>query len=125
MAIKPGAGRDGIIGGTRSLDCREIGGELCHFVHVVRPTCWRWRAPHKTSHSNAGPRAFAYKKKIARRDMFGSTAQERNGVLERSNFHARVPGYCRRLVERWTGELGEENYAGQPGQRLAFLVMQA
>jgi molybdopterin molybdotransferase len=126
MAIKPGRPvAMGIIGGTPfiGLPGNPVA-SFVTFVHVVRPTVLAL-AGASQAHLVPMPvrAAFAYKKKIARREYVRvSLRKAPDGVLEVTKFPREGAGLLSSLVDTdGLVELGEEITQVEPGQAVGFL----
>ena len=126
MAIKPGRPvAMGIIGGTPfiGLPGNPVA-SFVTFVHVVRPTVLAL-AGATQQHLIPMPvrAAFAYKKKIARREYVRvNLRKNENGVLEAVKFPREGAGLLSSLVDTdGLVELGEEITLVEPGQTVGFL----
>jgi molybdopterin molybdotransferase len=126
MAIKPGRPvAMGIIGGTPfiGLPGNPVA-SFVTFVHVVRPTVLAL-AGATQQHLIPMPvrAAFAYKKKIARREYVRvNLRRDENGVLEAVKFPREGAGLLSSLVDTdGLVELGEEITLVEPGQTVGFL----
>ncbi len=126
MAIKPGRPvAMGIIGGTPfiGLPGNPVA-SFVTFVHVVRPTVLAL-AGATQQHLIPMPvrAAFAYKKKIARREYVRVNLRKgENGVLEAVKFPREGAGLLSSLVDTdGLVELGEEITLVEPGQTVGFL----
>jgi molybdopterin molybdotransferase len=126
MAIKPGRPvAMGIIGGTPfiGLPGNPVA-SFVTFVHVVRPTVLAL-AGATQQHLIPMPvrAAFAYKKKIARREYVRVNLRSgENGVLEAVKFPREGAGLLSSLVDTdGLVELGEEITLIEPGQTVGFL----
>jgi molybdopterin molybdotransferase len=126
MAIKPGRPvAMGIIGGTPfiGLPGNPVA-SFVTFVHVVRPTVLAL-AGASQQHLVPMPvrAAFAYKKKIARREYVRvSLRQAPDGVLEVTKFPREGAGLLSSLVDTdGLVELGEVITQVEPGQTVGFL----
>ena len=126
MAIKPGRPvAMGIIGGTPfiGLPGNPVA-SFVTFVHVVRPTVLAL-AGATQQHLIPMPvrAAFAYKKKIARREYVRVNLRRgENGVLEAVKFPREGAGLLSSLVDTdGLVELGEEITLVEPGQTVGFL----
>jgi len=126
MAIKPGRPvAMGIIGGTPfiGLPGNPVA-SFVTFVHVVRPTVL---ALAGATQQNLVPMpvraAFAYRKKIARREYVRVTLRKApDGALEVTKFPREGAGLLSSLVDTdGLVELGEEITQVQPGQTVGFL----
>jgi molybdopterin molybdotransferase len=126
MAIKPGRPvAMGIIGGTPliGLPGNPVA-SFVTFVHVVRPTVLAL-AGATQAHLVPMPvrAAFAYKKKIARREYVRvSLRQAPDGMLEVTKFPREGAGLLSSLVDTdGLVELGEAITQVEPGQTVGFL----
>ena len=126
MAIKPGRPvAMGIIGGTPfiGLPGNPVA-SFVTFVHVVRPTVLAL-AGATQQHLIPMPvrAAFAYKKKIARREYVRvNLRKNENGVLEAVKFPREGAGLLSSLVDTdGLVELGEQITLVEPGQTVGFL----
>src|SRR6202171_2444404 len=126
MAIKPGRPvAMGIIGGTPfiGLPGNPVA-SFVTFVHVVRPTVLAL-AGAKQQHLVPMPVrvAFAYGKKIARREYVRVTLRKReDGGLEAVKFPREGAGLLSSLVDTdGLVELGEQVILVEPGQTVGFL----
>jgi molybdopterin molybdotransferase len=126
MAIKPGRPvAMGIIAGTPfiGLPGNPVA-SFVTFVHVVRPTVLAL-AGAAQAHPVPMPvrAAFAYKKKIARREYVRvSLHKAPDGVLEVTKFPREGAGLLSSLVDTdGLVELGEEITQVEPGQTVGFL----
>jgi molybdopterin molybdotransferase len=126
MAIKPGRPiAMGIIGGTPliGLPGNPVA-SFVTFVHVVRPTVLALAGalPQKLIPLPARA-AFAYRKKIARREYVRVTLRRaQDGVLEAAKFPREGAGLLSSLVETdGLVELGEDITRVEPGQTVGFL----
>lgn len=127
MAIKPGRPvAMGIIGGTPfiGLPGNPVA-SFVTFVHVVRPTILALAGamqPHLIPMPVRA--AFAYKKKIARREYVRvNLRRTTDGVLEAVKFPREGAGLLSSLVETdGLVELGEEITCVEPGQMVGFLA---
>jgi molybdopterin molybdotransferase len=126
MAIKPGRPvAMGIIGGTPfiGLPGNPVA-SFVTFVHVVRPTVLAL-AGATQQHLIPMPvrAAFAYKKKIARREYVRVNLRRgENGVLEAVKFPREGAGLLSSLVDTdGLVELGEQITLVEPGQTVGFL----
>jgi molybdopterin molybdotransferase len=126
MAIKPGRPvAMGIIAGTPfiGLPGNPVA-SFVTFVHVVRPTVLAL-AGASQAHPVPMPvrAAFAYKKKIARREYVRvSLRKAPDGVLEVTKFPREGAGLLSSLVDTdGLVELGEEITQVEPGQTVGFL----
>jgi molybdopterin molybdotransferase len=126
MAIKPGRPvAMGVIGGTPliGLPGNPVA-SFVTFVHVVRPTVLALmgaaRAPLVPMPVRA---AFAYKKKIGRREYVRVTLRKADdGVLEVTKFPREGAGLLSSLVDTdGLVELGEAVNQVEPGQMVGFL----
>jgi len=127
MAIKPGRPvAMGIIGGTPfiGLPGNPVA-SFVTFVHVVRPTVLAL-AGATQQHLIPMPvrAAFAYKKKIARREYVRVNLRKgENGVLEAVKFPREGAGLLSSLVDTdGLVELGEQITLVEPGQTVGFLA---
>ena len=126
MAIKPGRpGAMGIIGGTPfiGLPGNPVA-SFVTFVHVVRPTVLALAGASQHPLVPMPVRAaFAYKKKIARREYVRVTLRKAaDGALEATKFPREGAGLLSSLVETdGLVELGEAVTAIEPGQVVGFL----
>ncbi len=126
MAIKPGRPvAMGIIGGTPfiGLPGNPVA-SFVTFVHVVRPTVLALAGALPQPIVPMPVRAaFAYRKKIARREYVRVTLrQETDGVLEATKFPREGAGLLSSLVDTdGLVELGEELTQVEPGQTVGFL----
>jgi molybdopterin molybdotransferase len=127
MAIKPGRPvAMGIIGGTPfiGLPGNPVA-SFVTFVHVVRPTVLALAGATQRPLIPMPVRAaFAYKKKIARREYVRVNLRKTdNGVLEAIKFPREGAGLLSSLVDTdGLVELGEEITQVQPGQTVGFLA---
>jgi molybdopterin molybdotransferase len=126
MAIKPGRPvAMGIIGGTPFIGLP--GNPVASFVtfaHVVRPTVLALAGALQQNPVPMPVRAaFAYKKKIARREYVRVTLRKgTDGALEAAKFPREGAGLLSSLVETdGLVELGEEVTRVEPGQTVGFL----
>jgi molybdopterin molybdotransferase len=126
MAIKPGRPvAMGIIGGTPfiGLPGNPVA-SFVTFVHVVRPTVLALAGATPQPLVPMPVRsAFAYKKKIARREYVRVTLRKGDdGVLEAVKFPREGAGLLSSLVDTdGLVELGEEITKVEPGQIVGFL----
>ena len=126
MAIKPGRPvAMGIIGGTPfiGLPGNPVA-SFVTFVHVVRPTVLALAGATPQPIVPMPVRAaFAYKKKIARREYVRvSLSRATDGVLEATKFPREGAGLLSSLVETdGLVELGEDITEVKPGQAVGFL----
>lgn len=126
MAIKPGRPvAMGIIGGTPfiGLPGNPVA-SFVTFVHVVRPTVLALAgATHQPLVPMPVRSAFAYKKKIARREYVRVVLRRGDdGVLEVTKFPREGAGLLSSLVDTdGLVELGEEVTQVEPGQTVGFL----
>jgi molybdopterin molybdotransferase len=126
MAIKPGRPvAMGIIGGTPfiGLPGNPVA-SFVTFVHVVRPTVLALAGATQQPIVPMPVRAaFAYKKKIARREYVrASLRRATDGVLEATKFPREGAGLLSSLVDTdGLVELGEEITKVEPGQTVGFL----
>ncbi len=126
MAIKPGRPvAMGIIGGTPfiGLPGNPVA-SFVTFVHVVRPTVLALAGATQQPLIPMPVRAaFAYKKKIARREYVRVTLRKADdGALEVTKFPREGAGLLSSLVDTdGLVELGEEITQVQPGQIVGFL----
>jgi molybdopterin molybdotransferase len=126
MAIKPGRPvAMGIIGGTPliGLPGNPVA-SFVTFVHVVRPTVLALAGATQQPLVPMPVRAaFAYKKKIARREYVRVTLRKaRDGVLEVTKFPREGAGLLSSLVDTdGLVDLGEEITQVEPGQMVGFL----
>ena len=126
MAIKPGRPvAMGIIGGTPfiGLPGNPVA-SFVTFVHVVRPTVLALAGATPQPLLPMPVRsAFAYKKKIGRREYVRVTLRKGDdGVLEASKFPREGAGLLSSLVDTdGLVELGEEITQVEPGQTVGFL----
>ena len=126
MAIKPGRPvAMGIIGGTPfiGLPGNPVA-SFVTFVHVVRPTVLALAGAIQQPLVPMPVRAaFAYKKKIARREYVRVVLRKAaDGVLEATKFPREGAGMLSSLVDTdGLVELGEEITLVQPGQTVGFL----
>ncbi len=126
MAIKPGRPvAMGIIGGTPfiGLPGNPVA-SFVTFVHVVRPTVLALAGATQQPLIPMPVRAaFAYKKKIARREYVRvSLRKADDGVLEVTKFPREGAGLLSSLVDTdGLVELAEEITQVQPGQTVGFL----
>jgi len=126
MAIKPGRPvAMGIIGGTPfiGLPGNPVA-SFVTFVHVVRPTVLALAGAGLHPLVPMPVRAaFAYKKKIARREYVRVTLRKAaDGALEATKFPREGAGLLSSLVETdGLVELGEAVTAVEPGQVVGFL----
>ncbi|WP_029587270.1 gephyrin-like molybdotransferase Glp [Bradyrhizobium sp. URHD0069] len=127
IAIKPGRPvAMGIIGGTPfiGLPGNPVA-SFVTFVHVVRPTVLALAGATQRPLIPMPVRAaFAYKKKIARREYVRvSLRKTDDGVLEAVKFPREGAGLLSSLVDTdGLVELGEEITQVQPGQTVGFLA---
>jgi molybdopterin molybdotransferase len=126
MAIKPGRPvAMGIIDGTPliGLPGNPVA-SFVTFVHVVRPTVLALAGalPQKLIPLSVRA-AFAYRKKIARREYVRVTLRRaEDGVLEAAKFPREGAGLLSSLVETdGLVELGEDITRVEPGQTVGFL----
>ena len=126
MAIKPGRPvAMGIIGGTPfiGLPGNPVA-SFVTFVHVVRPTVLALAGATQQRIVPMPVRAaFAYRKKIARREYVRVTLrQATDGALEAAKFPREGAGLLSSLVDTdGLVELGEEITQVEPGQTVGFL----
>ena len=126
MAIKPGRPvAMGIIGGTPfiGLPGNPVA-SFVTFVHVVRPTVLALAGAMQQPVVPMPVRAaFAYKKKIARREYVRvSLRRATDGALEATKFPREGAGLLSSLVDTdGLVELGEEITLVEPGQTVGFL----
>ncbi len=126
MAIKPGRPvAMGIIGGTPliGLPGNPVA-SFVTFVHVVRPTVLALTGATQQPLLPMSVRsAFAYKKKIGRREYVRVTLRKGDGgVLEANKFPREGAGLLSSLVDTdGLVELGEEITQVEPGQMVGFL----
>jgi molybdopterin molybdotransferase len=126
MAIKPGRPvAMGIIGGTPliGLPGNPVA-SFVTFVHVVRPTVLALAGATQQPLVPMPVRAaFAYKKKIDRREYVRVTLHKaRDGVLEVTKFPREGAGLLSSLVDTdGLVELGEEITQVEPGRMVGFL----
>jgi molybdopterin molybdotransferase len=126
MAIKPGRPvAMGIIGGTPliGLPGNPVA-SFVTFVHVVRPTVLALAGATQQPLVPMPVRAaFAYRKKIARREYVRvSLRKARDGLLEVTKFPREGAGLLSSLVDTdGLVELGEEITQVEPGQTVGFL----
>ena len=126
MAIKPGRPvAMGIIGGTPfiGLPGNPVA-SFVTFVHVVRPTVLALAGAMQQNLVPMPVRAaFAYRKKIARREYVRVTLRKApDGALEVTKFPREGAGLLSSLVDTdGLVELGEEITQVQPGQTVGFL----
>jgi molybdopterin molybdotransferase len=126
MAIKPGRPvAMGIIGGTPliGLPGNPVA-SFVTFVHVVRPTVLALSGAAQQILVPMPVRAaFAYKKKIARREYVRVNLRKApDGVLEVTKFPREGAGLLSSLVDTdGLVELGEEITQVQPGETVGFL----
>jgi molybdopterin molybdotransferase len=126
MAIKPGRPvAMGIVGGTPfiGLPGNPVA-SFVTFVHVVRPTILALAGALQQSLIPMPVRAaFAYKKKIARREYVRvSLRRGADGALEAIKFPREGAGLLSSLVETdGLVELGEDMTRVEPGQIVGFL----
>ena len=126
MAIKPGRPvAMGIIGGTPfiGLPGNPVA-SFVTFVHVVRPTVLALAgATQQTLIPMPVRAAFAYKKKIGRREYVRVVLRKGDGgVLEATKFPREGAGLLSSLVDTdGLVELGEEIAEVEPGQSVGFL----
>jgi len=126
MAIKPGRPvAMGIIGGTPliGLPGNPVA-SFVTFVHVVRPTVLALAGAIQQPLVPMPVRAaFAYKKKIARREYVRvSLRKAADGVLEVTKFPREGAGLLSSLVDTdGLVELGEDITQVEPGQTVGFL----
>jgi len=127
MAIKPGRPvAMGIIGGTPfiGLPGNPVA-SFVTFVHVVRPTVLALAGAMQQPLVPMPVRAaFAYKKKIARREYVRVNLRKApDGVLEAAKFPREGAGLLSSLVDTdGLVELGEDVTEVQPGQTVGFLA---
>jgi molybdopterin molybdotransferase len=127
MAIKPGRPvAMGIIDGTPfiGLPGNPVA-SFVTFVHVVRPTVLALAGALQQNPVPLPVRAaFAYKKKIARREYVRVTLRKgADGALEAVKFPREGAGLLSSLVETdGLVELGEEVTRVEPGQMVGFLA---
>jgi molybdopterin molybdotransferase len=126
MAIKPGRPvAMGIIGGTPFIGLP--GNPVASFVtfaHVVRPTILALSGARQQKLVPMPVRAaFAYKKKIARREYVRVTLRKAgDGALEAIKFPREGAGLLSSLIDTdGLVELGEEITLVEPGQTVGFL----
>ena len=126
MAIKPGRPvAMGIIGGTPfiGLPGNPVA-SFVTFVHVVRPTILALAGAAQAPLVPMPVRAaFAYRKKIGRREYVRVTLRNGDdGALEATKFPREGAGLLSSLVDTdGLVELGEETTQVQPGQTVGFL----
>ena len=126
MAIKPGRPvAMGIIGGTPfiGLPGNPVA-SFVTFIHLVRPTVLALAGATPQPIVPMPERAaFAYKKKIARREYVrASLRRATDGVLEATKFPREGAGLLSSLVDTdGLVELGEEITLVEPGQTVGFL----
>jgi molybdopterin molybdotransferase len=126
MAIKPGRPvAMGIIGGTPfiGLPGNPVA-SFVTFVHVVRPTVLALAGATQQKLVPMPVRAaFAYRKKIARREYVRVTLlKATDGMLEATKFPREGAGLLSSLVDTdGLVELGEEITQVEPGQTVGFL----
>jgi molybdopterin molybdotransferase len=126
MAIKPGRPvAMGIIGGTPliGLPGNPVA-SFVTFVHVVRPTVLALSGATQAPLVPMPVRAaFAYKKKIARREYVRVNLRRAgDGVLEATKFPREGAGLLSSLVDTdGLVELGEQVTQVQPGETVGFL----
>jgi molybdopterin molybdotransferase len=126
MAIKPGRPvAMGIIGGTPfiGLPGNPVA-SFVTFVHVVRPTVLALAGALQQNPVPVPVRAaFAYNKKIARREYVRVTLRKgADGALEAAKFPREGAGLLSSLVETdGLVELGEQVTRVEPGQTVGFL----
>jgi molybdopterin molybdotransferase len=126
MAIKPGRPvAMGIIGGTPfiGLPGNPVA-SFVTFVHVVRPTVLALAGALQQNPVPVPVRAaFAYRKKIARREYVRVTLRKgADGALEAAKFPREGAGLLSSLVETdGLVELGEDTTRVEPGQTVGFL----
>ena len=126
MAIKPGRPvAMGIISGTPfiGLPGNPVA-SFVTFVHVVRPTVLALAGATQQRIVPMPVRAaFAYRKKIARREYVRVTLrQATDGILEAAKFPREGAGLLSSLVDTdGLVELGEELTQVEPGQTVGFL----
>jgi molybdopterin molybdotransferase len=126
MAIKPGRPvAMGIIGGTPfiGLPGNPVA-SFVTFIHLVRPTVLALAGATPQPIVPMPVRAaFAYKKKIARREYVrASLRRATDGVLEATKFPREGAGLLSSLVDTdGLVELGEEITLVEPGQTVGFL----
>ena len=126
MAIKPGRPvAMGIIGGTPfiGLPGNPVA-SFVTFVHVVRPTVLALAGATQQRIVPIPVRAaFAYRKKIARREYVRVTLRRAtDGMLEATKFPREGAGLLSSLVDTdGLVELGEEITQVEPGQAVGFL----
>jgi molybdopterin molybdotransferase len=126
MAIKPGRPvAMGIIGGTPfiGLPGNPVA-SFVTFVHVVRPTVLALAGALQQNLMPMPVRAaFAYRKKIARREYVRVTLRRaEDGALEAVKFPREGAGLLSSLVETdGLVELGEDITRVEPGQTVGFL----
>jgi molybdopterin molybdotransferase len=126
MAIKPGRPvAMGIIGGTPfiGLPGNPVA-SFVTFVHVVRPTVLALAGATQQRIVPMPVRAaFAYKKKIARREYVRVTLrQATDGALEATKFPREGAGLLSSLVDTdGLVELGEDVTQVEPGQTVGFI----
>jgi molybdopterin molybdotransferase len=127
MAIKPGRPvAMGIIGGTPfiGLPGNPVA-SFVTFVHVVRPTILALSGARQEKLTPMPVRAaFAYKKKIARREYVRvSLRKGADGELEATKFPREGAGLLSSLAETdGFAELGEDVTQVSPGDRIGFLA---
>jgi molybdopterin molybdotransferase len=127
MAIKPGRPvAMGIVGGTAfiGLPGNPVA-SFVTFVHVVRPTVLALAGASQHPLVPMPVRAaFAYRKKIARREYVRVTLRKAaDGALEATKFPREGAGLLSSLVETdGLVELGEAVTAVEPGQVVGFLA---
>jgi molybdopterin molybdotransferase len=127
MAIKPGRPvAMGIIGGTPfiGLPGNPVA-SFVTFVHVVRPTVLALAGALQQNPVPVPVRAaFAYKKKIARREYVRVTLRRgADGAVEAAKFPREGAGLLSSLVETdGLVELGENITKVEPGQMVGFLA---
>lgn len=126
MAIKPGRPvAMGIIGGTPfiGLPGNPVA-SFVTFIHVVRPTILALAGAKQQPLVLVPVRAaFAYRKKIARREYVRvNLRRAADGMLEVVKFPREGAGLLSSLVETdGLAELGEETTRIEPGQMVGFL----
>ena len=126
MAIKPGRPvAMGIVGGTPfiGLPGNPVA-SFVTFVHVVRPTVLALAGATRQPIVPMPVRAaFAYRKKIARREYVRvSLRRAADGALEATKFPREGAGLLSSLVDTdGLVELGEQITAVEPGQTVGFL----
>jgi molybdopterin molybdotransferase len=126
MAIKPGRPvAMGIIGGTPliGLPGNPVA-SFVTFVHVVRPTVLALAgATHQPLVPVPVRAAFAYKKKVSRREYVRVTLRRAaDGMLEATKFPREGAGLLSSLVDTdGLVELGEQVTRVEPGESVGFL----